>query len=300
MNRLDLPSPAKINRFLHIVGRRADGYHLLQTLFQFLDYGDHLRFTLRQDDQILIHPSPLCGIPDEQNLIYQAARLLQQQNPSAKGVEIQVEKCLPLGAGLGGGSSNAATTLFALNWLWGLKLSQPQLMALGIRLGADVPFFLYGYTAWGEGIGEQLTQAPLPEQWLLVAIPACHISTPKMYAHPDLTRNTPSLTIEALNKGEMDPLLSELKNDFEPLARRLYPEVEEAFKWLSNFGQPRLSGSGASIFVCFPSQKEARAVAENLPQYISGFVAKGINKSPLLLAAENLGFKENDWGVAKR
>lgn len=286
-----LPSPAKINRFLHIVGRRQDGYHLLQTLFQYLDYGDLLHFEQRHDNQIVLKPAEALGIIQTENLIYRAAAALRQAAQIDKGVTIHWEKQLPLGAGLGGGSSNAATCLFALNWLWQLNWSQPQLMDLGASLGADIPFFLYGHTALGEGIGELLTAVSLPETWFLVVTPPCQVVSAKMYAQPDLTRNTPTLRIDTLVRDETDLNLSGLGNDFEPVVRRLFPEVDNALKWLSNYGDARLSGSGASAFVCFNSQAQAKEVASRLPKSYKAFVAKGMNKSPLLLAAESLGIK---------
>ncbi|MBN9288388.1 MAG: 4-(cytidine 5'-diphospho)-2-C-methyl-D-erythritol kinase [Gammaproteobacteria bacterium 39-13] len=286
-----LPSPAKINRFLHIVGRRQDGYHLLQTLFQYLDYGDMLHFELRNDNHIVLNPRDALGIPQTENLIYRAAEALRKAAQIEKGVTIHWEKQLPLGAGLGGGSSNAATCLFALNWLWQLNWSRQQLMDLGTSLGADIPFFLYGHTAWGEGIGELLTTVSLPESWILVVVPQCQVVSAKMYAQTDLTRNTPTLRIEALVRDETDLDLNGLRNDFEPVVRRLFPEVDNALKWLSNYGEARLSGSGASVFASFASFAEAKEVASRLPKPYKAFIAKGLNKSPLLLAAESLGIK---------
>lgn len=291
MKYCSLPSPAKINRFLHIVGRRQDGYHLLQTLFQFLDYGDKLHFELRNDDQIVLHPADALGISTTDNLIYRAASALQKAAKTTQGVNIHWEKELPLGSGLGGGSSNAATCLFALNWLWNIHWPQQQLIDLGTSLGADIPFFLYGHTALGEGIGELLSAVALPETWVLVVIPPCQVVSAKMYAQPDLTRNTPAFRIEALVRDETDLDLSRLGNDFEPVVRRLYPEVDNAMKWLSNYGDAKLSGSGASVFACFNSQHHAKEVASYLPKPYKAFIAKGINKSPLMTAAEVLGIK---------
>lgn len=300
MKSFALPSPAKVNHFLHITGRRQDGYHLLQTLFQFLDYGDELYFELRQDSRIVLTPHRVCDIPEEKNLITRAAYALQQSAGIEKGVTIHLQKKLPLGSGLGGGSSNAATTLIALNWLWQLDWSSQALQRLGLSLGADIPIFISGHAAWGEGIGEQLTPVELNEPWILVIVPPCQVVTAKMYADPNLTRNTPTLRIEALAKDEINLTLSELKNDFEPLVRQYYPEVDEAIKWLSNYGAARLSGSGASVFACFDSLEQAKEIAQRLPERFKGFIAKGANNSALKQAAENLGFKFNDWGVAKR
>lgn len=285
-----LPSPAKINRSLHITGRREDGYHLLQTLFQFLDYGDYLHFEWRNDNHIQLDPADMKDVAPQSNLIYRAALALQQTAKVRQGVRIRITKHLPIGAGLGGGSSNAATTLFALNHLWDLKWSLTDLKALGVTLGADVPVFIHGQAAWGEGIGEKLTSVDLDEPWVLVITPPCQVVTAKIYAHPDLTRNTPSFRIGSLARDEVVRLLSKLRNDFEPLVRKLFPEVDDAMKWLSNFARAQLSGSGASVFACFASLNQAHDVAQQLPKRFKGFVAKGTNKSMLLRAAEELGF----------
>jgi len=279
---ISLPSPAKINLFLHIIGRRADGYHLLQTLFQFLDYGDTLHFCLRQDGQIKLSCDPLLNIPEEENLIWRAASTLQHAANIGCGVDIVLDKHLPLGGGLGGGSSNAATTLWALNELWQLHWTPTQLMELGLRLGADIPFFLYGHAAWGEGVGDQLSPAQPQEDWVAVITPPCHVSTAQMFSHPELTRNTPRLKIGTLEKGE---------NDFAPLVCRHYPAVEEAMKWLSDYGKPQLSGSGASVFACFEIREQAQTAIKGLPKGFKGFVAKSTNISPLHEAGEKLGFK---------
>lgn len=299
IKKITLPSPAKINHFLHIVGRREDGYHLLQTLFQFLEYGDLLHFSVRNDSRIEIAPAEVMGIATQDNLIYQAASLLQSYSKTSQGVDILLEKHLPLGAGLGGGSSNAATTLIALNYLWDIHLSSSELQRLGLSLGADVPIFLEGHAAWGEGIGEKLTRVEIPESWILVITPACHVSTPKIFAHPELTRNTTRFRIQDLARNKMNSFLEGLNNDFEPLVRKLYPEVNDAMKWLSDYGKARLSGSGASVFSCFPSQEAAQKVAQQLPPSFKSFITKGTNTSTLISAIEKLGLKDH-WGVAKR
>lgn len=291
MINFSLPSPAKINRFLHITGRRADGYHCLQTLFQFLDYGDQLSFATREDNAIVLNPPAPMDIPLETNLIYRAATALQQAANTQQGITIGVEKILPIGTGLGGGSSNAATTLVALNAAWKLHWTREQLMALGATLGADVPIFIYGHAAWGEGIGTDLTLAEPNEPWVLVVIPPCQVISAKMYGDSDLTRDTPAFKIGTLTKGELESLLSTLRNDFEPLVRRHYPQVDEAMKWLSNFGTAQLSGSGASVFSCYPSLEQAKAVERQLPSQWKGFIAKGLNQSPLMQAMEKLDFK---------
>ncbi|HRE30493.1 MAG TPA: 4-(cytidine 5'-diphospho)-2-C-methyl-D-erythritol kinase, partial [Candidatus Berkiella sp.] len=250
MNTLRLPSPAKVNHFLHITGQRSDGYHLLQTCFQFVDYGDELEFILRDDKQIILKPDNMLGITNESNLIYRVAIALQTAANVTQGITITVHKQLPLGAGLGGGSSNAATTLLALNELWDLNWSVDELMALGLCFGADIPIFIKGVASLAEGIGEQLTPITLNESWLAIITPPCQVISAKMYADSELTRNTPAFRIGHLAKGEFKNNFSELRNDFEPLVRRRYPEVDDAMKWLSNFGKPRLSGSGASVFAC--------------------------------------------------
>lgn len=270
---------------MHIVGQRADGYHLLQTLFQFLNYGDTLHFALRDDNRIVILPDNLLGIPVEKNLIYKAASALQSQTALNQGVTITVEKRLPTGAGLGGGSSNAATTLIALNLLWDINYSIEQLIPIGTTLGADVAIFLLGQSAFAEGIGEVLTPTLLTEPWVLVVVPPCEVSSAKMYCDRDLTRNTPSLKICALAQGGGVQNLESLANDFEPLVRKRYPEVEEAFNWLSHYGKPRLSGSGACVFSCYNTESEAKTILSCLPKRFKGFIAQGVNHSPLHLAA---------------
>lgn len=293
MNNLDigfsLPSPAKINRLLHIVGRREDGYHLLQTLFQFLDFGDTLHFDARKDDKIIILPEGVCGLLSEKNIIYRAAKLIQasaqHKGHAHLGVTITLDKQIPLGAGLGGGSSNAATTLIGLNLLWNLNLAPTLLFDLGGQLGADVPVFLLGETAWGEGIGQELTPVEplfkLDEPWVLLLNPGCEVNTKEMYAHSDLTRNTPAFKIGTLTSDEIKSIVRTGKNDFEPVVCRQFPEVNNAMKWLSNFGRPQLSGSGASVFSCFADEASARSALSQLPPFLSGQVVKAVNKSPL-------------------
>lgn len=298
-----LPAPAKINHFLHIVGRRSDGYHLLQTLFQYLDYGDQLYFEWQAYPSITVKfkkETPHSHIPLETNLIYRAARLLQENLCVQQGVKIQIKKRLPIGAGLGGGSSNAASTLIALNYLWQLNLSLPELLKLGLILGADVPFFLHGHSAWGEGIGEKLTSVELKESWLIIITPACQVTTQKMYAHQDLTRDSTAFRIGSLTKEEVSTLVCNLRNDFEPLVRRCYREVDAVLQWLSHYGYAKLSGSGSSVFACFDSERQAQDALYNMPSSMKGFIAKSVNTSPLVSAVEKLGFSFDGWGVAKR
>ena len=272
------PSPAKLNLFLYITGQRANGYHDLQTLFQFVDYGDKLAFTLRDDEKITLSPS-VDGVPDEQNLIVRAARLLKQRleqdgKPAPRGVDIQLEKVLPMGGGLGGGSSNAATTLIALNDLWQGELSDEQLAALGVSLGADVPVFVMGHAAFAEGIGEVLVPVSPPEKWYLVAHPGVSIPTPAIFGDPELTRNTPKRLIDEL-------LHADFSNDCEPIARKRFCEVEQLVSWLLEYAPSRLTGTGACVFAEFDTKEAADEVLNKAPAWISGFVARGINVSPL-------------------
>lgn len=275
---LSLLSPAKLNLFLHITGRRADGYHQLQTLFQLLDYGDQLDFSLREDDQLILEP-PLAGVPFEHNLIVRAARLLQSaqvhKGLAPKGAHIHLRKRLPLGGGIGGGSSNAATTLVALNHLWQCGLSRAQLMQLGLQLGADVPVFVGAQTAWAEGVGEALTPIKMPATSYLVLHPNCAVSTAGIFSHKDLTRDTAAITLAAF-------LAQGGRNDCEALVRKLYPPVDKALKWLANFtSNARMTGTGASVFAAFDSEAQAQQVLAQAPGDLPGFVAQGINRSAL-------------------
>ncbi|MBL3557265.1 MULTISPECIES: 4-(cytidine 5'-diphospho)-2-C-methyl-D-erythritol kinase [Marinobacter] len=277
MTSLTLPSPAKLNLFLHILGRRPDGYHELQTLFQFLDYGDTITLTPRSDNRIVLEQS-VPGVPDEENLIVRAARqLAATANKPVAGVSIAIHKKLPMGGGLGGGSSNAATTLLGLNILWGLDRSLNQLAELGLALGADVPVFIHGHSAWGEGVGERLTNATPPEDWFVVIKPPCDISTKEIFSEQGLTRDTPGIKIAPAFEGDA----SRYRNDCEDVVRRLYPEVHQSLEWLAQFGPARLTGTGACIFGRFPTESAARIIWESKPSGITGFVAQGVNISPL-------------------
>ncbi|MDF3055605.1 MAG: 4-diphosphocytidyl-2-C-methyl-D-erythritol kinase [Gammaproteobacteria bacterium] len=270
--KLTLPSPAKLNLFLHIVGRKPNGYHELQTVFQLLDYFDTLTFQIHPLPEIIC--SQMVNIPLQQNLIYKAALCLQAHTGINQGAVISIQKRLPIGGGLGGGSSNAATTLLALNQLWGTALSINELAELGTTLGADVPAFVRGYSAWGEGIGEHLTAVALPEYWYLVITPPCHASTPHIFAQEELTRNTQRITMR-------DFLSGDTHNDLQPVACKLYPEIADAIHWLSQFSAAKMTGSGASVFASFPDEAAAQAILARLPPSYSGFVAKGVNRSPL-------------------
>lgn len=274
MNRQGWPAPAKLNLFLHITGRREDGYHLLQTVFQFLDYGDTLHFTPRPDGQIR-RLSTLPGVPEAQDLVIRAARLLQEECASTQGVDIRVEKRLPMGGGLGGGSSDAATTLVALNRLWSLDLGVERLAELGLRLGADVPVFVRGQAAWAEGVGEVLTPVELDEPWFLVLVPPVEVNTGKIFADPELTRASPAIKIR-------DFLAGHGSNVCQEVVVKHYPEVAEALEWLGRHGKAMMTGTGACVFAPFATQAEAETVFAKRPAQWSGFVARACNRSPLL------------------
>ncbi|MFA7270840.1 MAG: 4-(cytidine 5'-diphospho)-2-C-methyl-D-erythritol kinase [Sterolibacterium sp.] len=271
-------APAKLNLFLHVVGRRADGYHLLQTAFRFLDYGDSLSFVPRDDGRILL-ATPLPNVAPQQDLTVRAAQLLQQQAANLRqGVEIRLNKRLPLGGGLGGGSSDAATVLLALNRLWGLQLSSAELQQLGLELGADVPIFIHGHAAFAEGVGERFTDLHLPPAWYLVLIPPVAVPTAEIFASSELRRDTP-----AIAAADWQPGMG--SNDLEAVACRLYPAVAQYLAWLRQFGQARMSGSGACVFVEFATAAAARAAYAALPQEMKGFVARGIDRNPALAQA---------------
>jgi 4-diphosphocytidyl-2-C-methyl-D-erythritol kinase len=272
------PAPPKQNLVLHIPGRPPDGYHLLQTLFQFLERGDELDFELRDDGRILRAEGPV-EVPETSDLSLRAARLLQGESGTRLGAAIKLRKRLPLQAGLGGGSSDAATTLVALDRLWGTRLGTERLTALGAQLGADVPVFVGGQAAWGEGIGEILTPLELPEPWYVVIEPACRVSTREIFQAPELTRNSAPITIAPLRSGEY-------RNDFEPVVRSRYPEVSEALDWLGKHAEARLTGSGACVFAAFADEAGAGRVYAALPQGWQGFVSRGCNRSPLMTRLE--------------
>lgn len=267
------PAPAKLNLFLHVVGRRADGYHLLQTLFRFVDYGDTLHFAPREDGQVrLLNPLP--GVPQESDLTVRAARLLQQAASCTRGADIRLEKRLPMGGGLGGGSSDAATVLLALNHLWQLGLSRERLQALGLTLGADVPVFIFGRTAFAEGVGEALQAVPAAPAWYLVLQPPVAVPTVDIFRAPELKRDTP-----AMAAADWRPGLG--GNDLEPVACARFPEVARHLAWLQRFGRARMSGSGACVFAEFPDQAGAEAAVAQLPPDMRGWVAPGLDSHPL-------------------
>lgn len=267
------PAPAKLNLFLHLTGRRADGYHELQTLFQFLDFGDSLKFEWREGAEIRLMDS-LDNVEQQNNLIFRAARLLQTTCNIHSGVDIYLKKRLPMGGGLGGGSSDAATTLVVLNSLWQCGLNKQQLAALGLQLGADVPVFIGGHAAWAEGVGEKLTVAFPPEPWYLVVKPDCHVSTAEIFSSGELTRDCEAITISRFLSGEG-------RNVCEPVVCKRHPEVAQALDWLAQYGPARMTGTGACVFVSFSSHAQAQGVADVLPDDWQAFVAKGCNVSPL-------------------
>lgn len=275
-----LAAPCKLNLFLHITGRRADGYHLLQTLFQMLDVGDELHFTPRTNGIISLRCNDT-SLESDDNLVLRAAHLLKSLAPAHAGVDIFLDKQTPMGGGLGGGSSDAATTLHALNRLWGLQLSTDQLAELGLTLGADVPVFIYGMTAFAEGVGEHLQPVELPEHWYLVVTPNVHVSTASVFTHADLIRDSTPLTLENL-------LNSEWRNDCQPLVERLYPEVAITLQWLVKYAPSRMTGTGASVFASFQDESSARRALADLPPQYRGFVARGVNQSPLWIGLEQL------------
>lgn len=266
-------APAKLNLFLHMVGRRADGYHLLQTVFIFLDHGDSLDFAVREDGVVVLE-NPLPGVPPEHDLTVRAAHLLQEAAGVRQGATIRLEKRLPMGGGLGGGSSDAATTLVALNHLWQAGLSRPELERLALRLGADVPIFVHGHAAFAEGVGERFTDVVVPEAWYLVLVPPVGVPTAQIFAAADLCRDTPAIKAEVWRPGTGH-------NDMEPVAVRLYPVVGEYLDMLRPYGMPRMSGSGACVFAAFPDAASANAAQQGLPAGVRSFVARGLTRHPL-------------------
>jgi len=270
---LSLPAPAKLNLMLHITGQRDDGYHNLQTLFQFLDYSDQLHFKALPNNRIEVL-SELNDVSTKDNLIYRAAKLLQHHSGCQLGAHIKLDKTLPIGAGLGGGSSDAATTLVALNHLWQLNYDLHQLAELGLKLGADVPVFVHGHAAWAEGVGERLTAVEPVQNWFVVLTPDCHISTVEIFSHKELTRNSSAITIAAALEGDG-------RNDCQAVVTEHYPQVKKALSWLNQFAAAKMTGTGSSVFAGFVSREQAQQVLDKLPTDLKGFIAKGQNLSPL-------------------
>ena len=281
------PAPAKLNLFLHVTGRRADGYHLLQTVFQLLDHGDTLHFDLRDDDAIH-RVTELEGVPEQQDLIIRAARLLQAEvlrrtGALPRGVDIAIDKILPMGGGLGGGSSDAATTLMALNHLWQAGLSKEELMALGLPLGADIPFFIFGETAFAEGVGEALQPVRAPECWYVVIEPGVSVPTAAIFCSERLTRDTPPVIITDFSSHleNQTDLTGYGRNDLQQVATSLFPPVAEAITWLSAHGDARMTGSGACVFCAVSGEVEADAVLSKVPAKWKSWKAQALNKHPI-------------------
>ena len=276
MNKLIYSAPAKLNLFLHVVGRRSDGYHLLQTVFRFLDFSDQVSLTIRDDNKIQLN-TPILGVPAEKNLCVQAARLLQKESGTSVGVEISLEKLIPMGGGLGGGSSDAATTLLALNRLWNLNWSREELMGLGLNLGADVPVFIFGENAFAEGIGEKLKPIKLLPAWYLVLTPPVHVSTADIFASKELTRNTIPVKIPPFSVGLGH-------NDLESVVCLAYPQVARHLEWLRQLNRTTMvamTGSGACVFAEFITESAARMALASVPLGMSGFVVQGLDRHPM-------------------
>jgi 4-diphosphocytidyl-2-C-methyl-D-erythritol kinase len=267
------PAPAKLNLLLRVVGRRADGNHLLQTVFRFIDAADEMRFRVRKDGA-LVQETPIAGVAPGEDLCMRAAVLLQQAAQCRLGAEIHLDKRIPMGGGLGGGSSDAATTLLALNRLWGLGLKRGELIALGRRLGADVPVFVFGENAFGEGVGDRLTAVSLPPRWYLVLTPPVHVSTAEVFRDPELTRDS-----EPIKMADFSVAFGH--NDLQAVVCRRHPEVARHLDWLGRFGNAVMTGSGACVFAEFDDEDAARDVIGRLPPDMRGFVARGLDRHPL-------------------
>lgn len=283
----DCPAPAKLNLFLHVTGRRADGYHLLQSVFQLIDRADRLHFDLRDDDQIR-RTNDVPGVPEDQDLVVRALRLLQAEYARRHGrlppgMSVRVDKVLPMGGGLGGGSSDAATALMAANALWEAGLSREELMALGLPLGADIPFFLFGETAFAEGVGEALQAVPGPDCWYVVIEPGVAVPTPAIFSAPDLTRDSKPVRIADFSSHtDSCSTVGFGKNDLQDVAMRLFPPVAEAVEWLSSHGDARMTGSGACVFCAFSSEDAADQVLAQVPGKWTAWKAKSLKIHPLM------------------
>ena len=274
------PAPAKLNLLLRVTGRRPDGYHLLQTIFRFIDYGDEVRIRVRADGEIR-RVSALAGVPQEADLTVRAARLLKSATGAALGADIDLVKRLPMGAGLGGGSSDAATVLIALNHLWGTGLARAALQALAVELGADVPVFVFGESALGEGIGERLSPVALPPAWYVVLTPRVSVATAAVFSHPDLKRDSKPIKMHGFSAAQLQGVAT---NDLQALVCRLHPDVAHHLDWLQQHadqGRALMTGSGAAVYASFESEEAARGVLARMPQAMSGFVARGLDRHPL-------------------
>ena len=282
------PAPGKLNLFLHIVGRRSDGYHLLQTAFQFIDLCDELSFWHRADG-VIERVGEVTGVPADADLALRAARVLAAQHGVRAGVGIELRKRLPVQGGVGGGSSDAATVLVALNRLWRLDLSVEALAALGLGLGADVPVFVRGQAAWAEGVGEQLTPADFPAPIYVLVQPDATVTTAELFQATELTRDSPVITMTGF-------LTTGGRNDFEPVVRRRYPAVAEALDWLGRVAPARLTGTGSCVYAAMPDERTARETLARLPVRWRGYLVRGLNRSPLL---ERVRLEEAQTGVAR-
>lgn len=267
------PAPAKLNLFLHVVGRRTDGYHLLQTAFRLVDRADELRFSPRTDDRVVL-VTPLPGVPQESDLTVRAAKVLQAHTGCRQGVDIEVRKRLPMGGGLGGGSSDAATVLVALNHLWRLDLSRARLQEIGLSLGADVPVFVFGQNAFAEGVGERLSPLRLPSAWYVVLEPPVGVPTAAVFGAPELKRDTVAIDATRWHPGFGT-------NDLQPVAVSRFPDVARHLEWLAQFGEARMSGSGACVFTEVSGEEEAKSILTRMPQGMRGWAAPGLNQHPL-------------------
>lgn len=281
------PAPAKLNLFLHVIGRRPDGYHELQTVFRFIDAADRLSVTVR-DDGAIRRVNAVPGVPEDEDLVVRAARLLQRESGTNLGADIALDKRLPLGGGLGGGSSDAATALLALNHLWDTGFKRAGLQALGLKLGADVPVFVYGRNAFGEGVGERLQALELPPEWYVILVPPVAVSTPAVFSRPELTRSTDAIRMAVFSTGWRQWRSAfGGRNDLEPVVRRMHPEVARSLDWLAGFGDARMTGSGACVFCGFETERAAIEVLERKPADIAGFVARGLEEHPLRALVED-------------
>ena len=279
------PAPAKLNLFLRITGRRADGYHTLQTVFRLLDWGDVVHMRPRRDGVIARVGAGAEGVSEVDDLMVRAAKILQEESNGHQGADIGIEKKIPMGGGFGGGSSDAATVLVVLDRLWNLNLGIDRLAALGLQLGADVPVFVHGHNAWAEGVGDELTAVDLPPAWYVVASPGVHSATAALFQAPDLTRNAAPAKIAGFLSGS-SPSGAVLDNAFEPVLRRREPAVEALFAQLARIGRPRLTGSGSGCFVEFADRESAEAALASLPPGLHAWLARGADRSPLLDAME--------------
>ena len=273
----DYPAPAKLNLFLHVVGRREDGYHLLQTVFTLIDYSDTLRFRVR-DDGVIDRVSAMAGVAPEQDLAVRAALLLKEASGTPLGADIEIEKRIPMGGGLGGGSSDAATTLMVLDRLWGTRFGPEALAELAAPLGADIPYFLFGSPAWAEGIGDRLTPIDLDPRWYLVLVPPAAVPTGEIFTSPELTRDTEAVKMKDFSAR---PRSKQFGNDLEPVVTARYPVVSEHLEWLRRRAPARMTGSGACVFAEFDDPARAKAVADELPATMRGFLAQGLMQHPL-------------------